>query len=84
MPNNRCTNCISSGSACIHSRAKAAQSSDGWFSAERLLAAQEYVAGSVSPTYTPPKDLRTSYPMLLEACQYARMEEKLAETEATL
>ncbi|KAF7302347.1 hypothetical protein HMN09_00868300 [Mycena chlorophos] len=80
MPNNRCTNCISSGIACIHSRAKT-QTNDG----ERLKAAQEYVANSISTTYTPPKDLTTSNHMLLEVCQYARsLEEKLAEAEDKL
>ncbi|KAF7307647.1 hypothetical protein MIND_00560000 [Mycena indigotica] len=82
MPNNRCTNCISAGIACMHLRTKGNQRR---MSADRVKSAQNYVAGAVSPSYAPPIDLTASNHMLLEVCHYARdLEERLAEAEAKL
>ncbi|KAF7297467.1 hypothetical protein MIND_00980400 [Mycena indigotica] len=82
MPNNRCTNCISAGIACMHLRTKGTEAR---MSADRVKAAQNYVAGAVSSSYSPPIDLTASSHMLLEVCHYARdLEERLAEAEAKL
>ncbi|KAF7298537.1 hypothetical protein MIND_00800400 [Mycena indigotica] len=82
MPNNRCTNCITAGIACMHTRAKG---NEGGLSADRLKSAQSYVAGAVSSEYSRPTDLTTSNHMLVEVCHYARyLEEKLAEAETKL
>ncbi|KAJ7146447.1 fungal-specific transcription factor domain-containing protein [Mycena epipterygia] len=80
MPGNRCTNCITVGTECIHNRSKEPDKSSAP-SAQTLKNAQEHVASilSTSIVYIPSDDPIRSHRILVEVAQYARsLEEKVA------
>ncbi|KAJ7157352.1 fungal-specific transcription factor domain-containing protein [Mycena filopes] len=83
MPNNRCTNCITVGGECTHSRSKGIELEGSSFPPQKIVkkTAQEHVAEILSATtfYVPSNDPIVTYKILLEVAQYARtLEERLA------
>ncbi|KAJ7862438.1 fungal-specific transcription factor domain-containing protein [Mycena leptocephala] len=83
MPGNRCTNCITSNSECMHSP----KTVEGPSSSAQVhkKTTQELVATilSTSTVYVPPHDLNSSHKILVEVAQYARsLEEKLVALQS--
>ncbi|KAJ7451686.1 fungal-specific transcription factor domain-containing protein [Mycena latifolia] len=73
MPENRCTNCLTSKTECTHDRLKNPPSA-----APVVTTAQEHIANilSTSTVYIPPTDM---HQVLVQVARYARsLEEKLA------
>ncbi|KAJ7631681.1 fungal-specific transcription factor domain-containing protein [Mycena polygramma] len=85
MPGNRCTNCITSHSECIHTPrelpAEAPNATESPPATQSLESAQQLVEAilSTSTVYVPSNDPNTSYQILLAVAKYARsLEEKVA------
>ncbi|KAJ7451669.1 fungal-specific transcription factor domain-containing protein [Mycena latifolia] len=77
MPENRCTNCLTSNTECKHDRLKTPSSP-----APVVMTVQEHIANilSTSAVYIPPTDM---HQVLVRVARYARsLEEKLAALRA--
>ncbi|KAJ7239801.1 fungal-specific transcription factor domain-containing protein [Mycena haematopus] len=84
MPGNRCTNCITSYTECIHSRGRSEGGEASASPSTEAPTAQDLVATILSTTtvYVPSHDPNISHRILVEVAQYARsLEERLAAVQ---